>query len=179
MRKYIPLFILSLVSIGDAAAQGPKTVPNDIIGKVRPLVMAELDALGIRYELRYRKVCDLGDVVISSNPLPGAPLDTNDPVVFLEINAGDGTAPVPSAVGKTMAEVAQLFSDSCLKLAEQLVLPPEDDWCSVWRPTGGANPRIARTLPRAATVVQVNSTVVAQRELNGHWRSQRINGICP
>src|SRR4051794_34917774 len=100
------LCALSFLSLDSAAAQQSKIVPANIIGQLRPLAMVELDALGIRYEFRYRRACDLGDVVLSTNPPPGSALDANNPVVFLEINAGDGTTIVPDAIGKTLPQVS-------------------------------------------------------------------------
>lgn len=174
------LCALGFLSLGSAGAQENKFVPKNIVGQLRPLALVELDALGIRYELRYRRACALGDVVLSSNPPPGSVLDANNPVVFLEINAGDGTATVPDAIGKTLAQISQLFADSCIRVEDHIVIPKARDFCSRWVPMGGAWERIVATVPQAGTVVPANSLVVAQREARGVWQSERLpNGICP
>jgi hypothetical protein len=174
------LSALVFLSLGSAVAQESKLVPKTIVGQLRPLALVALDALGIRYELRYRRACDLGDVVLSSNPPPGSALDANNPVVFLEINAGDGTTTVPDAIGKTLAQVSQLFAESCVRVEDRIVIPKERDFCSRWVPMGDAWQWIVATVPQPGTVVPVNSVVVAQREAIGRWESMRYpNGQCP
>lgn len=174
------LCALGFLSLDSAGAQQGKIVPANIVGQLRPLAMVELDALGIRYEFRYRRACDLGDVVLSTNPPPGSTLDVNNPVVFLEINAGDGTTTVPDAIGRTLPQISHLFAESCVRVEDRIVIPKQRDFCSTWVPAGGAWEQIAATVPQAGTVIPVNSVVVAQREARGFWRSERLpNGVCP